>query len=53
VEVDALPAQVLRQMVHDCIEPHVDRHALSVTKTAEDSEREILTKFAKRQAASR
>jgi hypothetical protein len=45
VEVDAIPPRQLRAMVADCINRHVDQHALSVLNTAEESEREILYKL--------
>lgn len=48
VEVDAIPPPELRQLVSDCIERHVDRRALEVTKAAEQSEREILTTMSQR-----
>jgi hypothetical protein len=42
VEVDAIPPQQLRQLVHDCIVQHVDRYALEMVRAAEASERELL-----------
>jgi hypothetical protein len=45
VEVDAVDPQVLRSLVATCIERHVDRHAYDVLKAAEESERELLTRF--------
>lgn len=46
VEVDAIPSTILRQLVRDAIEQHIDREALRLTKIAEESEREILTRIA-------
>jgi len=43
VEVDALPASVLRQIVADAIEQHIDSSALRLTQSVEASERAILT----------
>jgi hypothetical protein len=42
VEVDAIPARALREMVQDCIERHIDEAALKVVQVAEASEREQL-----------
>jgi len=42
VEVDAIPPTILRKLVSDAIEGHIDRHSLALLRTAEDSEREIL-----------
>jgi hypothetical protein len=46
VEVDAIDPPRLRRMVREKIERHIDRHALEVTRVAERSEREILTRMA-------
>ncbi len=43
VEVDAIPAQTLRDIIRDAIEQHIDPEALRLTRIAEQSEREILT----------
>lgn len=43
VEVDAIPAALLRALVDDAITQHIDPEALRLTQTAEQSEREILT----------
>lgn len=43
VEVDAIPASTLRQLVRDAVEQHVDAEALRITRIAEASEREVLT----------
>ena len=45
VEVDAIPAGVLRTIVNQKITAHIDDGALNVVTTAEESEREILTEF--------
>jgi hypothetical protein len=42
VEVDAIPPDTLRQLVSDCIEQHIDRHALQLAIIAEENERKIL-----------
>ncbi len=39
VEVDALPIDVLQQLVRDAIEQHIDQRQLAITKKAEASER--------------
>jgi hypothetical protein len=47
VELDAIPAAKLRELVRGCIERHVDRQQLEILKAAEESERELLIKWAK------
>jgi hypothetical protein len=42
VELDAVPAPVLRDLVRAYIEGHIDEHELAVVRAAEASEREIL-----------
>jgi hypothetical protein len=42
VEVDAIPPTVLRQMVRDCIERHVDTEALERMRLVEELERKTL-----------
>lgn len=42
VEVDAIPAPTLRQIVSDAIEQHIDPRQLRITEQVEESEREIL-----------
>ncbi len=42
VEVDALPPSVLRQIVGDAIKAHINRVALELTMSVEDSERDVL-----------
>lgn len=45
VEVDAIPAQRLRNIVSDAITQHIDPEALRLTLAAEESERDILTRM--------
>ena len=47
-ELDALPPQVLRQLVRDCIEQHISADAVAALRVAEESERTLIEKFAKR-----
>lgn len=47
VELDAIPASKLRELVRRCIERHVDREQLAILRVAEESERETLGKWAK------
>jgi len=46
VELDAIPAPELRELVRDAIEDHVDRHQLEVLRTAEAEERCVLEQMA-------
>ncbi|CAN5642297.1 hypothetical protein BH24ACT13_BH24ACT13_16520 [soil metagenome] len=46
VEVDAIPAPLLRQIVEDAITQHIDPEQLRLTRIAEDSEREVLYRMA-------
>ncbi len=46
VEVDAIPAPQLRQIVEDAITRHIDQHALRVTRVYEQSERDIVARLA-------
>ena len=46
VELDAIPAARLRELVRECIERHIDAHQLAMLRIAEESERELLTKWA-------
>jgi hypothetical protein len=48
LEVDAIDPDTLRDLVRECIEQHVDDRALEVMQTAEESEREILEKLARK-----
>lgn len=45
VEVDAIPATVLRQLVTEAIEGHIDQHSLGVTKLVEEQERGLLSRM--------
>lgn len=45
VEVDALPADVLRELARDCITQHIDERALEVLRAAEESERATLRRW--------
>jgi hypothetical protein len=45
VELDAIPAATLRQLVRECIERHVDQEQLKILRVAEVSERELLTRW--------
>jgi hypothetical protein len=47
VELDAIPASGLRELVRNCIERHVDQEQLAVLRAAEESERETLGRWAK------
>jgi hypothetical protein len=46
VELDAIPAQKLRDLCRERIERHVDREQLAILRVAEASERETLTRWA-------
>jgi hypothetical protein len=46
VELDAIPAQKLRQLVRECIERHIDQDQLKILNVAEESERELLKRWA-------
>lgn len=46
VELDALPSSVLRTLVTDCIERHINQTELAVLREAEASERMRLYGFA-------
>ena len=48
VELDALPSRVLRELVFDCIEGHISASDVAVLREAEESERELLKRWAKR-----
>jgi hypothetical protein len=45
VEVDAIEPQMLRGLVRECIDRHVDLARLDVLRAAEESEREIMTRL--------
>jgi hypothetical protein len=46
VELDAIPAHKLRELVRSCIERHIDRVQLRLLRIAEESERGLLVKWA-------
>lgn len=46
VEVDAIPAPKLRQIVDEAIGQHIDRHALEIAEAYEKSERLLIHGFA-------
>jgi hypothetical protein len=48
VEVDAIPASTLRQIVRDAVEQHIDPESLRLTRMVEDSERDGLHALAGR-----
>jgi hypothetical protein len=48
VELDALPPDVLRQLVRQCIERHISERELEVLRAAEASERELLHAWVER-----
>ena len=47
VELDALPAPVLRELVRECIERHLDHTTLAMTQLVEQREKETLAEFRK------
>jgi hypothetical protein len=47
VELDAIPARVLRGLVRHCIQRHLDDERLAVLQAAERSERNILNQWAR------
>jgi hypothetical protein len=46
VELDAIPADKLRALVRECIDRHIDQDQLKALKVFEESERELLKKWA-------
>ena len=42
IEVDAIPPDLLRRLVRECIERHVDQDILERTRAVEEAERETL-----------
>jgi hypothetical protein len=50
VEVDAIPAARLRELVREAILPHVNPHALQTVQVAEASEHDLLRKLFTREA---
>jgi hypothetical protein len=47
-ELDALPAEQLRKLVRKCIERHIPQDQLESLRAAEESEREILERWAEK-----
>jgi hypothetical protein len=47
-ELDALPPDVLRRLVRECIEQHISADQVAALRAAEESERTLIEKFAKR-----
>jgi hypothetical protein len=45
VEIDAIPASTLRAFVEETITDHLDPEALRLTRVAEQSERDVLTRM--------
>jgi hypothetical protein len=45
-ELDALPPQVLRDLVRDCIEQHISSAQVEALRAAEESERALIEQFA-------
>jgi hypothetical protein len=52
VELDALPPAVLRDLIHDVIEDHINPDTLQTLRAAEESERETLMALARDHRAS-
>jgi hypothetical protein len=48
VELDALPASQLRDLVRGVIEQHISPASLEILRAAEDSERELIRNLADR-----
>ena len=53
VELDAIPAARLREIVRQCIERHIDQQQMEILRAAEQSERDLLFKWAKTYGGSR
>jgi hypothetical protein len=51
VELDAIAPDDLRQIVRDAIEQHIDQYQLDFLKAQEAREKEMLTMFARKEAA--
>jgi hypothetical protein len=47
-ELDALAPNVLRELVRECIQRHIDPHQVEILREAEESERELIERFAER-----
>ena len=53
VELDAIPAARLRELLRECIERHVDQQQLKMLRVAEESERELIKKWAQLHGGAR
>jgi len=53
VELDAIPAARLRELLRGCIERHVDQQQLALLRVAEESERELIKKWAQLHGGAR
>jgi hypothetical protein len=53
VELDALPARVLRDLVNENITSHIDIQQLNALRAAEDSERALLVKLGRKLSKAR
>jgi DNA topoisomerase VI subunit A len=53
VELDALPARALRDLVTECIEQHISAETLNALRAAEESEREVLVKLGRKLSKER
>jgi hypothetical protein len=53
VELDAIPARRLREIVRERIERHVDQQQLALLRVAEESERELLKRWTSTYAGGR
>jgi hypothetical protein len=51
VELDAIPAHLLRGLVEIAIKHHIDEHKLEILKSVEDEERRVLLKLVEGMAA--
>ena len=49
-ELDALPPDILRDLVRDCIERHISAAQVTALRVAEDSERSLIEQFARQVA---
>lgn len=52
VELDAVPAPKLRDLVESCITDNLDPHHLDLVRTVEDSERELFLRIIEREFAT-
>jgi len=46
VELDAIPAHQLRDLVRECIERHVNKHDIEMLRAVEESDRLLITRWA-------